>query len=796
MSRPGSLHLDWRHSAAAWLSIVLLAGLITLVPAPASGVNGNLVTNGDFSLGAPGGSPDHWVPDAFTGGSIHTWDQDAGTVAISSPTENDAWWRQTVTVEHDTDYVLSGEIKTQGVAHNPGVDAGANLSILDAVPGLFTFSDPLFGDHDWTHREVFFNSGDNDVVRVALRVGMFAGTTTGTAMFRNIRLDRLPETPIPMAGFSFPMAGFSFGEDLVGPPTTVWGRAIDDVGVTSVKVAIMNRTIGKWLQPDGSFGSFHRFEAALSRPASQTTDWTYSAELPLGAYSLSVRAFDDDGNSSSLSPWRHFDVVADGEPAVPTAGFGFGGLLVGPPIELFGSATDNIGVVSVKVAVRDRDTGEWLHADGTFGPFERFEADLSDPGATHTGWSHFVDVPEGDYSLSVRAFDAIGNSSSISPWHHFTIGPDTIPPVPVAGFPYGKTLLSLGAPVTLWGTATDNVAVASVKVAIRDRTTGMWLRPDGTFGSFHRFTAELSDPGAMSTDWQYEVELAEGDYSMSVRAWDAAGNTMSLSPWHHFTVRDEAPSWEVLVLIYANTDFTYTDTNGQVRHVVASLTQAEINKATAAATVFFEEDVQVLTSGMMSPTLTIRYPDRAITDLALDVGPGPALFWAHRPAAAPELDPSFDSFVVIWASRGTDVNTGEAIKLERNQARAGGGLTETYAALASVWVRSDNQNLFKHEWGHSILGYHHAAGTSPRPTIDNHIPETVKGSGISDKYVHCGTGERYLHLEEPIPGAIYHNENGFTHDYYSGTTALIEDPDRCLGIGPMAWAEGGPVTKP
>jgi hypothetical protein len=48
----------------------------------------------------------------------------------------------------------------------------------------------------------------------------------------------------------------------------------------------------------------------------------------------------------------------------------------------------------------------------------------------------------------------------------------------------------------------------------------------------------------------------------------------------------------------------------------------------------------------------------------------------------------------------------------------------------------------------------------------------------------------------PVPNSIYNDQSGFTHDYYSGTTALATAPSQCLGITPAAWAAGGPVTRP
>ena len=104
-----------------------------------------------------------------------------------------------------------------------------------------------------------------------------------------------------------------------------------------------------------------------------------------------------------------------------------------------------------------------------------------------------------------------------------------------------------------------------------------------------------------------------------------------------------------------------------------------------------------------------------------------------------------------------------------------------------------SRNLLKHEWGHGILFYFDRIGASPRPIVNNHINDT------SMRYVHCPTGQPYILRDEtdnaPIPNSIYNNEESFTHDYYSGTTATPDQPQRCLGIGPAAWARGGPVTR-
>lgn len=75
------------------------------------------------------------------------------------------------------------------------------------------------------------------------------------------------------------------------------------------------------------------------------------------------------------------------------------------------------------------------------------------------------------------------------------------------------------------------------------------------------------------------------------------------------------PRWKILVLIYGTTDFTYTDGAGVSHHVIASMTPAEQDQAASAATRFVESDIPTLTSRNMNPLLTIRFPQRALTQL-------------------------------------------------------------------------------------------------------------------------------------------------------------------------------------
>jgi hypothetical protein len=157
-------------------------------------------------------------------------------------------------------------------------------------------------------------------------------------------------------------------------------------------------------------------------------------------------------------------------------------------------------------------------------------------------------------------------------------------------------------------------------------------------------------------------------------------------------------------------------------------------------------------------------------------------------------DPAFDSVIVIWQPSVREVETGEKLWIGSAASLTPSMKTgQTYTTLVIEAATSyGHLNVFKHEFGHSLLSFYDAKKTAPQPAVNNHTDATT--------YVHCGTGEPYVWEDEtdanPIPNSIYNNYSGFTHDYYSGTTALASDPLRCLGITAVAWATGGPVSVP
>ena len=166
------------------------------LPQSAQSPSANLLTNPGFENGSYSSSatPPGWTGDAWNSASAKfTWDNIQAhsgnkSVKIELTIANDARWIQTAIVQPNTQYLLSGWIKTMNVANTAeSVDAGANLSII----GGYIRSAGIFGTTGWRYASLVFNSGSNTQVTVAARLGMYSGTTTGTAWFDDLRLEPL-----------------------------------------------------------------------------------------------------------------------------------------------------------------------------------------------------------------------------------------------------------------------------------------------------------------------------------------------------------------------------------------------------------------------------------------------------------------------------------------------------------------------------------------------------------------------------------------------------------------------------
>ena len=183
-------------SVSTGVCIILIVGGVRAAPSPLSNTTEpavNLIHNASFEDGvySPAGHPRYWTTGRASQIAIFTWDDTQShdgskNVKIAADSPDDAYWAQTIPVVPNTDYVLSGYIKTENVGHTAeSTDMGANLSIFGSWN---EHSQPLFGSNEWTHVSFAFNSGERSHVTVAARLGFWSGMTTGAAWFDDLEL--------------------------------------------------------------------------------------------------------------------------------------------------------------------------------------------------------------------------------------------------------------------------------------------------------------------------------------------------------------------------------------------------------------------------------------------------------------------------------------------------------------------------------------------------------------------------------------------------------------------------------
>ena len=180
------------------LLTILLFVCLLIVPSLALADNGDqlagdeLLYNGDFSLQAESAAlPAGWELNAYYNDaasvSAYALAEDGATqIVLSNLVANDARVVQEVTVSPNTVYRLSAQIRTSDVEYG----TGANLSIDNyPIDGTYCYSENLFGSDAWRSVSLYFRTGAEQTrVSVALRLGGYGTTATGTAEFRGVSL--------------------------------------------------------------------------------------------------------------------------------------------------------------------------------------------------------------------------------------------------------------------------------------------------------------------------------------------------------------------------------------------------------------------------------------------------------------------------------------------------------------------------------------------------------------------------------------------------------------------------------
>ncbi len=109
------------------------------------------------------------------------------------------------------------------------------------------------------------------------------------------------------------------------------------------------------------------------------------------------------------------------------------------------------------------------------------------------------------------------------------------PPDSTVWAPVNKSTVQ--SPVTVSGTATDDRAVESIRLQLRDRATGLYLQANGTWGKpyWHQIPPASSGSASTSFSWT-SPKLATGAYYVVVRAVDDTGLWQTTNPHTSFNV--------------------------------------------------------------------------------------------------------------------------------------------------------------------------------------------------------------------------------------------------------------------
>ncbi len=174
------------------LAALLLAGLFACGRSgKVSQGSGEEITF-DFSETSDG-VPNGWTVNSYEGG-YRTFGEN-GEVGFQPLAKDDLRFIRTVSVEPETRYVLSAEIRTENVRDGQG----ATLAIDNfAIDGSYIYSDALFGTNDWTPVLLAFRTAkDQESVTLALRLGGYSAESSGSVQFRNVRLEQTDNAPVP-----------------------------------------------------------------------------------------------------------------------------------------------------------------------------------------------------------------------------------------------------------------------------------------------------------------------------------------------------------------------------------------------------------------------------------------------------------------------------------------------------------------------------------------------------------------------------------------------------------------------
>lgn len=144
----------------------------------------------------PTDAPTGWSKVQYTPGRAQfAWDESqvhggSKSVKISATQLDDARWQQTVTVQPNAYYELSGWLRTANVQGENG-GGGAHLSVETNDTPFLARTSKQRGTSDWHYVRTLFASGDATQITIGARLGDYADVSMGVAWFDDLALRQL-----------------------------------------------------------------------------------------------------------------------------------------------------------------------------------------------------------------------------------------------------------------------------------------------------------------------------------------------------------------------------------------------------------------------------------------------------------------------------------------------------------------------------------------------------------------------------------------------------------------------------
>src|SRR5688572_1132383 len=311
------------------------------------------------------------------------------------------------------------------------------------------------------------------VTGITLQSGANVITVTARDAANNTRTDSLTvtysalDTTAPVATITAPTSVSTYTATTT--PLTVSGTASDAVGVTQVT----------WANNRGGSGT-----------ATGTTSWSVSGiVLQDGSNIITITARDAAGNTAADTLTVTYNAPDTTAPVAtittPTLSATFTAST--SPFNISGTASDAVGVTQVTWANNRGGSGT---ATGT------------------TSWSvSGIVLQDGSNVISITARDAAGNSGADTVTVTYNAPDTTNPSLTITGPTSSATHATSTTPLTVSGTASDNVGVTQVT----------WANDRGGSGT-----------ASGTTSWTaIGLALQSGANVITVTARDAAGNTVT-----------------------------------------------------------------------------------------------------------------------------------------------------------------------------------------------------------------------------------------------------------------------------